>query len=281
MNKWIPIPFILALFFCGDLGLAQTQSGESATQQQQLNALERNASSGDVKAQVMLGTAYASGDGVQADEAEAVKWFRRAAEQGDSAGEYSLGEMYATGRGVPVDYAEAAKWLKKSAEQGDPRGEFNLAALYVEGKGVQEDKAEAAKWLRKSADQGFAAGQFGLGVMYAHGNGVPQDEAEAVKWYRKAMDQGESQAMNNLAFLLATSRDAKIRNTKDAVVIALKAVESDPQQPAYLDTLATAYYEDGQSEKAVDIEIRALALSPDKISYKNALEKYRQSAAAH
>jgi TPR repeat protein len=67
--------------------------------EQGIAALKKRAEAGDPKAQVQLGTAYASGDGVTEDDAEAVKWFRRAADQADAAGEYFLGEMYATGRG--------------------------------------------------------------------------------------------------------------------------------------------------------------------------------------
>lgn len=68
--------------------------------EQQTSALKARAESGDVKAQVDLGMAYATGDGVSADDAEAAKWFRRAAEKGDPAGEYALSEMYLTGRGI-------------------------------------------------------------------------------------------------------------------------------------------------------------------------------------
>jgi len=212
-----------------------------------------------------------------------VRWFRRAAEQSDADGEYSLGEMYAFGRGVPVDYAEAARWLRKSAEQGDARAESNLAALYAKGEGVpkDDDDNEAAKWMRKAAEQGSAVGQFGLGVMYAHGRGVPPDDAEAVKWYRKAMEQGDGPAMNNLAFLLATSRDAHVRNPNEAIAVALKVVDLNPRQPSYLDTLATAYYEAGRKEEAADTESKALSLSPDNASYKSALEKYRPSPTKH
>jgi TPR repeat protein len=44
-----------------------------------ITALKNRAESGDVEAQVEIGTAYASGYGVSANEAEAVKWFRKAA----------------------------------------------------------------------------------------------------------------------------------------------------------------------------------------------------------
>jgi len=246
--------------------------------EQQIEALRIRAESGDAKAEVQLGFAYATGDGIKADETEAVKWFRKAAEKGDAAGEYSLGEMYLTGRGVAADVAEGVKWVRLSAEHGDPRGQTNLGAMYLLGQGIPKDENEAAKWMRKAADQGFAAGQFGLGSMYAHGRGVPQDEEQAVKWYGKAADQGDIPAANNLAFLLATSQYAKVRNTGLAVAIARKVIESQPDNPTYLDTLATAYFEDGQLDKAAETEQRALTLSPDNASYKQAFEKYRASA---
>jgi len=246
--------------------------------EQDLVALRRQAEAGDAKAQVQLGLAYASGDGVAADEAEAVVWFRKAAEKGDASGEYFLSEMYLTGRGGTVDTAEAVKWLKRSAEHGDARGQSNLAVLYVQGQGVPKDEAEAAKWMRKAADQGSAAGQFGLGSMYAHGRGVPRSETEAATWYRKAADQGDASAMNNLAFLLATPTDPKVRNPKEAVAIAEKAVDAEPANPSYLDTLAATYFSVGQPDKAAETERRALVLKPDSASYKQALEKYRAAS---
>jgi TPR repeat protein len=240
-----------------------------------ISALKARAQGGDTKAQVQLGIAYASGNGVAADEAEAVQWFRKAAEKGDAAGEYSLSEMYLSGRGVPVDVPEGLKWLRRSAEHGDARGQSNLAAVYSQGLGgVTKDEKEAAKWMRKAAEQGLAEGQFGLGLMYVRGSGVPQDAAEAVRWYRKAIDQGDSRAMNNLAYLLAISNDAKIRNPKEAITFAQKAVAAEPDSATCLDTLATAYFQDDQPGKAADAERRALTLKPDDPSYKASLDKY-------
>ena len=47
---------------------------------------------------------------------------------------------------------------------------------------------------------------------------------------------------------------------------------------SYLDTLATAYFEAGQPDKAAETERRALTLKPDDPSYKKALEKYEASS---
>jgi TPR repeat protein len=242
---------------------------------QDISALKARAEAGDAKAQVQLGVDYASGSGVPADGAEAIKWFRRAAEKGDAAGEYSLSEMYLTGRGTAVDVQEGLKWLRRSAEHGDAHGQSNLAVFYSQGLGgVPKDEKEAAKWMRRAADQGLAAAQFGMGLMYARGSGVPQDTAEAVRWYHKAIDQGDSPAMNNLAYLLATANDPKIRNPKEAITLARKAAEAEPDNAAYLDTLATAYFQADQPDKAADAERQALTLKPDDPSYKAALDRY-------
>jgi TPR repeat protein len=247
--------------------------------QQVTDELKTSAESGNADAQVRLGMSYATGDGVSVDNAEAVKWFRKAADQGNAAGEYSLGEMYLTGRGIAADTVQGVKWIRRAAEDGEPRAQFNLAAMYTEGEGVPKDFNEAAKWMRKAADQGLAAGQFGLGAMYTHGRGVPQSRVEAVKWYRKAAAQGDLAAMNNLALLLATSREQEVRNPREALLLAQKAVEIDPENATSWDTLGTAYFESEQPEKAAEAERRALSLKPDNSSYKKALERYIKPAS--
>jgi len=182
--------------------------------------------------------------------------------------------MYLAGRGVEPNVAEGTKWMRRAAEAGDARAEFNIAALYVQGTGVPQDDNEAAKWMRKAAEHGLAAGQFGLGSLYASGRGVPKNLTESVKWYRRAVDQGDPAAMNNLAFLLATSSDSGLRDPKEAIALAQNAFEIEPDNPAFLDTLGTAYFQAGQQIKAAEAERRALKLQPDNPSYKKALEKY-------
>jgi TPR repeat protein len=267
---------MLLLVTCAVSLLGQSQRRDAS--ESRMSSQRTRAESGDVKAQVELGIAYASGDGIEKDESEAVKWFRRAAALDDPAGEYSLGEMYLTGRGVELNRQEGAKWIRLAAEAGDPRAQFNLAAMYAEGTGVTKNDHDAAAWMRKAAEQGFAAGQFGLGSMYAHGKGVPENAEEAARWYRKAAEQGDLAAINNLAFLLATSPNAKVRDPREAVVIARKGVEANEDNPTLWDTLAAAYYESGQPAKAVDAERQALVLRQGDRFYEKSLEKYTVAA---
>lgn len=278
MNRYSSIAATAALLlFPFTAALAQSPS-EASAKQKAIADLKEVAYAGNVAAQVQLGVIYLTGDGVNKDDAEALKWLHKAADQDNALAERYLAEMYFKGRGVPADNMEAAKWLRLAAEQGDAESEHNLAVLYEQGLGVPHNLKDAASWMRKAADQNFPAGQQGMGAFYENGEGVPYDPAEAAKWYQKAIDQGYVPAINNLASLMATTKDPHVHNPQQAIILANKAVAASPN-PDYLDTLAAAYFADGQTDKAVETEQKALARSPDNDDYQKALQKYL--AAAH
>jgi TPR repeat protein len=255
------------------------QSSEQASSRKKgIADLREIAYAGNVAAQVQLGVIYLTGDGVPKDDAEAVKWLRKAADQDNAVAERYLAEMYFKGRGVPADPAEAAKWLRSASEQGDAQSEYNLAVLYTEGQGVPRNVKFAADWMRKAAEQNLAAGQQGLGVLYENGDGVPMNPIEAANWYKKAVGQNYVPAMNSLASLMVTTGESSLRNTQQAIVLATKAVAASPN-PDYLDTLAAAYFADGQTDKAVETEQKALDRAPENDVYKKSMEKYL--AATH
>ena len=273
------VPLIAVVLFLAASELTATQPPRQASaKQKEIADLKETAYAGDVAAQVRLGVIYLTGDGVAKDDAEALKWLRKAADQDNALAERYLAEMYFKGRGVPADVSEAAKWLRFAAEQGDAESEHNLAVLYTQGLGVPRNLKEAFNWMRKAAEQNLAAGQQGLGAFYENGEGVRPDPAEAVNWYRKAVAQNYTPALNSLAGLLATSQDPRVRNPQEAIALATKAVAASGE-PAYLDTLAAAYFAGGQTDKAVETEEKALAKDPENEDYKKAMGKY--SAATH
>ena len=259
-------------------GLARTQSSGSASpKQREIADLMQVAYAGDTAAQLKLALIYLTGDGVSKDDSEALKWLRKAAEQDNPVAERYLAEMYFKGRGVPANNAEAAKWLRLAAEQGDAESQHNLSVLYSQGLGVPRNLKQAADWMRKAAEQNLPAGQLGMGILYENGEGVPPDAVEAAKWYQKAVDQGSTAATNQLALLMATSTNPSVRNPKGAIALATKAVAA-AMNSDYLDTLAAAYFADGQFDKAVEAEQKALARSPENDSYQKSLEKYLSAA---
>jgi len=103
---------------------------------------------------------------------------------------------------------------------------------------------------------------------------------EALSTYEEAlrMRPSEPQLLNNLAwFLMEPSGDVAPDPTR-ALALAEAAVEnaSEPQ-PAYLDTLARALWEQGERQRAVETQRQAAALAPEDEHIRNTLQVYETS----
>ena len=91
-----------------------------------------------------------------------------------------------------------------------------------------------------------------------------------------ARDPGSVGTRNNLAWLLATAKDPRVRDGARAVTLALEVVRLD-RQPAWLDTLAAAHAECGEFARAAAVEEEAWRRSmPPNERFRIRLECYRQ-----
>jgi tetratricopeptide (TPR) repeat protein len=87
-------------------------------------------------------------------------------------------------------------------------------------------------------------------------------KADAATEYRKVLESKPDnvEALNNLAGILATSGDEKLRNGQQAVELAERAVRlKESNQAQVLGTLAAAYAETGRFKDAVDTAQKAVA----------------------
>jgi hypothetical protein len=75
------------------------------------------------------------------------------AENGDATCQVLIGSMYAFGQGVEKNDEAAASWFRRAAEQGSGQGQFNLAVMYENGWGVEKDIDTAIFWFAKAARQ--------------------------------------------------------------------------------------------------------------------------------
>ena len=206
----VVFPLFLVVIFVSPAGTSEkdyeigqryyTGDGVEQDYDEAVKWFRKAAEQGYAEAQHSLGFCYEIGEGVKKDDTEAVKWYRKAAEQGYAASQYNLGLCYDFGRGVEQNCVEAVKWYHKATEQGDVDAQYRLGHCYISGKGVKQDAVEALKWFRKAAEQGHAEAQYRLGFCYLYGCNVEQVEAEGVKWLRKAAEQGCPGAQSSLTF---------------------------------------------------------------------------------
>jgi len=155
---------------------------------------------------VLLGQLHQTGEGVQADGGEALKWYRKAAEAGNGRAMSCIGLVYMQGQGVPKNDREAAGWYRRGAEAGDEMGMGLLGDACANGWGVEKNDSEAAVWYRKAAAGGYTPSLCRLGVMYLEGRGLPQSDDLAVAWWRKASEAGDAEAMASLGIMHAQGR---------------------------------------------------------------------------
>ena len=118
------------------------------------------------------------------------------AEAGNAAAQRNLGLLYQTGQGVEPDPAQAVRWYRLAAEAGNARAQANLGNLYLAGDGVDQDYATAASWFELAARQGHTIAQFNLGLMYENGLGVEANASRALTWYAMAADAGHLAAQH-------------------------------------------------------------------------------------
>ena len=168
-----------------------------------LDRLTVLANAGNAKAELIVGLKYLDGDGVPANDTEAVKWLERSAEAGEPVAQYRMGTLYERGRGVTADAAKAEHWYEAAANQGNRKAMHNLAVAYAEGSGVKKDFTEASRWFSRAANLGLSDSQFNLAVLYERGLGVPQSLLNAYKWYAVAAAQGDTESKARLQAISA------------------------------------------------------------------------------
>lgn len=148
------------------------------------------------------------------------------------------------------DYAEAIRLNPKAGHWYSNRG-----LIHMEAKQVDEAIADftAAIDLTDTSEVPYR----NRAMAYTR----KKDWARAAADYERVVELNPESAVgqNGLAWLLCTAPDDKVRDGKRALDHASKACElTDHKNGGYLDTLAAAYAELGQFDKAVEWQEKAI-----------------------
>jgi TPR repeat protein len=192
-----------------------------------LDKLSALASTGNPRAELLIGLRYLKGDGSPANKPEAAKWILKSANAHDPMGQYWAGEIYKHGDGVAADAAQAVRWYEAAAGQGNRQAMHDLGVAYAEGKGAQQDYGESARWFAKAAALGLTNSQFNLAVLYERGEGVKPDLAEAYKWYAIVAKTGDAESKARIEAIATQMPQSKLAAAK-AAAAAFRPGMPDP-----------------------------------------------------
>ena len=149
------------------------------------------------------------------------------------------------------------------AKAGRADAQFTLAGMYLAGRGVDQDIDTGRQWLEKAALQGHGESQNQLGLLYLNNNGMQLNCQSASHWFSQVTENSPvyPQAQSNLAWLLATCPEPSARDGARAVQIIQQLLgEKHANDAGLLDTLAAAYAETGQFDRAIATQQQAIAL---------------------
>jgi hypothetical protein len=193
----------------------------------------------------------------QSVDARFLGWLKRAAEQGDHHAQLLLGQAYRFFLQPPPDAEQARHWYGLAADAGLAEAQYELAQLALQDSGSTQLGLEL---LLAAAAQQHAGANARLGAFYQLGTFVEKNVLEALRYYEVAAAHGSVTARNNLAWMLATSSDASVRDGKRAVTLA-RPVAVLYETWGHLDTLAAALAEAGDFPAAVLTQQRAVLLA--------------------
>ena len=210
---------------------------------------------GDRNALVALAFMYLGGEltaSNQIDEANAV--LQQAAAAGSDVAMVRLAHHYLSGTGLTKDYRKSQALFAAASALGNSDADVGLGYLYQADLVAVPLGRSAGYSYQRAALAGNVEGQLRWARMLLGQNQTSQ----ASSWFAAAARQNNAAGHNNLAWLLATFRDAGLRDGARALVHAQLAVEAQPSS-THLDTLAAAYAETGQFDRAVETQREAIA----------------------
>jgi TPR repeat protein len=169
-------------------------------------------------------------------QSPANKTLYRLAEQNDPAAQYLIGRKYYTGNAVDQNINEAIKWFELAATQKHTKAQFQLGIIYLYGEsGVKPNHVYALSYLREAAKSHYAEAQFELGNYYLMGQTENVNYPEAIKWYRAAAEQQHVRAMLELGKILNEGRGGvKPQPDKAKHLLSLAAESGNPEAMEYL-----------------------------------------------
>jgi TPR repeat protein len=149
------------------------------------------------------GVRYLRGDGVEANEQQAIEQFRQAAERGHVGAMNNLGAILAKRKELPADEEVALKWLKAAAEQGYAPAMYNYGLARIRSKTLRDPERlraaneDASAMFRRAVEAGHLPALRLYGSMRLTGGlaGEPRaDPDEGVSLLTTAMEKGDIRA---------------------------------------------------------------------------------------
>lgn len=197
------------------------------------------------------------GEGLDAGPEAAEVLLERLSGLGSPAARRELARLRRVDGGSAADIAEARRLLAADASAGKRASQRLLGQALVHARDDVPSAREGREWLRAAADAGDAEAADELATALAAGRGgaidAPGARAVWAAWSSRSLI-----ALNNLAWLLCTSRDAVVFDPAEGSAAATR-MQQQVTAPAWLDTVAACHAAAGRFEEAQALQLRVVS----------------------
>ena len=183
-----------------------------------------------------------------------------------------LAHHYRSGSIVQQDISRSTTFFSEAAKLRNPEAIVAFARFLISpaGEGFrEEEKFGIVKLLEELVAEKDPEAMVVLGNLSAAGVQTDQSFRQAISWYRKAVkaasnsiDEASDEIINEVAWILATTSKKSLKRARYALRIIDKRMQDSAlarEKPEFLDTWAAALAANGQFEKAIEVQNRAIS----------------------
>lgn len=225
-------------------------------------------SAGFDSAMLRLGVLYLGGEYGEENVAEGEPLIRRAADLDNVEALLRLGGWHAGGTVLNKDMALSEQYFHRAAELDD-QSKVHYARFLTHPEVGRNLNDQAWRWLREVAKEGDPEAMLLIGDLYARGEHVSKSLRRAKSWFRNVVKATPDNAhfVNEVAWRLAASSVERLRDERYALKIMDRVMADEGNEarrnPAYLDTWAAAFAANGEFERAIAVQEKAIELARD------------------
>lgn len=234
---------VIVVFDVDELGRTRNPSvliGPEAFHQASLQAVDKFRYEPNKPSRgVMNRIAYEIVGANQAHIQKQVDEFKQMADGGSAAAKYVYVANVSYIDHFRPEHQVLNQYLVDAAQQGLREAQFMVGRNLLRGQGCEVDKTKGLKWLQQSAQLDYAPAQFLLANETAND---PLKQDSSIVWLRNAADSKHYPSMLKLAWIYATSNDAKMRDPALSLALA-------------------AYAANGNFKKAIRFQKKAIKLA--------------------
>ena len=223
---------------------------------------------------------------------EGQKLLEQSGKLGNAESFLFLAHHYRFGNIVQQDISRSTTFFSKATKLRNPEAIVAFARFLLSpaGEGFrEEEKFGIVRLLEELVAEKEPEAMVVLGNLSAAGVQTNQSFRQAISWYKKAVktasnniDETSDEVINEVAWILATTSKKSLKRARYALRIIDKRMQDSAlarEKPEFLDTWAAALAANGQFEKAIEVQNRAIskATEQDRDDVLEILERHLKS----